>query len=145
MGTRCSGSRTTYSHGCRCTLCKEANRRYFEERRTQDPTVAARYLERGRDYRNNNRDDLKAKQFVTRYGITLDERDALLARQGGLCAICQTSEFGAKGPQLDHDHVTKRVRGVLCMKCNLGIGCFDDRDDKLTAAIAYLEHRKDIK
>jgi len=70
-----------------------------------------------------------------RYGIGADEVEALIAAQGGVCAVCGT----AKPEHVDHDHLTGRVRGVLCFNCNGGLGQFRDRVDVLKKAITYLE------
>lgn len=72
------------------------------------------------------------------YGLTKAELDLLLA-QHEQCAICQASEWGRKGPQVDHDHVTGAVRGVLCINCNNGLGRFGDDPARLRAAAEYLE------
>lgn len=72
------------------------------------------------------------------YRLTKKELDALLA-QHETCAICQTSEWGRKGPQVDHDHLTGAVRGVLCGNCNQGLGRFGDDPARLRAAAEYLE------
>ena len=74
------------------------------------------------------------------YGLTVAEYHARLSAQGGRCAICR-SEFGdATGRRLavDHCHGTGRVRGLLCGKCNVGIGQFNHDPDLLTKAIGYL-------
>lgn len=69
------------------------------------------------------------------YGLTVAEFDAMVEAQGGVCACC-----GERDPQhVDHDHVTGRVRGVVCFRCNSGIGQFDDRADLMRSAIDYLE------
>jgi predicted nucleic acid-binding Zn ribbon protein len=73
------------------------------------------------------------------YGITIEEFEARLASQGNRCAICRTEEWSGKGPHVDHDHATGHVRGVLCHKCNLGLGKFNDDPELLRAAIRYLE------
>lgn len=72
------------------------------------------------------------------YGLTRAELDTLLA-QHEQCAICGGSEWGRKGPQVDHCHKTGRVRGVLCINCNNGLGRFADDPARLRAAAQYLE------
>lgn len=71
------------------------------------------------------------------YGLTKVELDTLLA-QHEVCAICKTAEWGQKGPCVDHDHDSGRVRGVLCGNCNQGLGRFADDPKRLRAAAAYL-------
>jgi len=74
-------------------------------------------------YRANNlqklREDGRNKHFKTKYGITADERDALLESQGNKCALC-LDPLLRTGPRthLDHCHTTNTVRGVLCNRCN---------------------------
>jgi hypothetical protein len=70
-----------------------------------------------------------------RYGITAEHFDRMLEEQGGLCAICQEAPAG----HVDHDHKTKRVRGLLCFNCNGALGQFRDRTDLMVKAVAYLE------
>jgi hypothetical protein len=69
-----------------------------------------------------------------RYGITVEDYERMLAEQGGLCALCQ--ERNAE--HVDHDHLTGRVRGLLCFCCNQGLGNFRDRADVLLLAVEYL-------
>jgi len=70
-----------------------------------------------------------------RYGISVDEFDRLVARQGGVCAIC-----GREAPEhVDHEHRTGEVRDILCFNCNGGLGQFRDSTDFLRHAAAYLE------
>ena len=70
-----------------------------------------------------------------RYGITAAEFDAMVEAQGGLCALCRQR----KPEHVDHDHVTGKVRGVLCSCCNQGLGNFRDDVAALRVAIDYLE------
>ena len=72
------------------------------------------------------------------YGITLEQKNAILAAQGSVCAICGTSEFGKKGPQVDHCHNAGGVRGVLCQPCNTAIGLFREDPAIMAAASRYL-------
>jgi hypothetical protein len=72
-----------------------------------------------------------------RYGIGVDEFDALVSEQGGVCAICR-----APDPEhVDHSHATGDVRGILCFNCNGGLGQFKDSTDALRNAAHYLEAR----
>lgn len=74
------------------------------------------------------------------YGLTSEEYEALLAKQGGVCAICGLDEWPGKHnvPRVDHDHKTGRVRGILCDHCNFGLGKFKDDPARLIAAVRYL-------
>lgn len=75
--------------------------------------------------------------WLKRYQLTPAQYDAMLAAQGGVCAICRS--LGKRRPCVDHCHATGAIRGLLCNRCNSGIGHFFDRPDLLIAAVAYLE------
>jgi Recombination endonuclease VII len=83
--------------------------------------------------------------------MTLADYDAMLAAQGGVCTICEsppTVVARAKGltrgggderfMQIDHDHETGAVRGLLCLTCNRALGNLHDDPDLCEAAAAYL-------
>lgn len=72
-----------------------------------------------------------------KYGLTPEEVSEMLESQNGLCLIC--AEDIRESPNVDHDHGTGRIRGLLCFPCNLGLGHFRDRPDLLAAAITYLD------
>jgi len=59
--------------------------------------------------------------------------------QKGRCAVCALPIEG-KNEHADHDHVTGKARGLLCSKCNSGIGLLDDNVDRLLAAVEYLKN-----
>jgi hypothetical protein len=83
----------------------------------------------------------RRKSYLKRkYGITVEEADALLAAQEGRCAICGKSEGDSRGfrMHIDHCHTTGAVRGVLCNLCNAGLGNFRDDPELMRKAIAYL-------
>lgn len=77
-------------------------------------------------------------RYRYRYGITLADRDAIFAAQGSKCKICDTEDPGAKGWHTDHDHQTKKVRGILCGNCNNALGLLKDSSLLVARAIAYL-------
>lgn len=51
------------------------------------------------------------------------------------CELCGAREY----LHVDHDHITGRIRGTLCVRCNTGLGKFGDNPARLRAAAAYLE------
>ena len=76
------------------------------------------------------------KNISTKYGITTEERVMILLEQNGKCAICH--EDFTETPCIDHCHKTGRVRGLLCQKCNQGIGLLQESVDLLRSAQDYL-------
>jgi hypothetical protein len=72
---------------------------------------------------------------MQKYGIGADEVDELIRRQGGVCAVCRKRE----AKQVDHDHETGAVRGIVCLLCNAAMGAFHDDPDLIRRAIAYVE------
>jgi hypothetical protein len=110
------------------------SRRSIERRRRKarrDPTYRARLRDAKRT--NARRSFLKVK-----YGISLEDYDAMLARQGGVCAACKNRKRRSERLCVDHCHVTGKVRGLLCRNCNVGLGLFRDDADLVEAAAAYL-------
>lgn len=74
------------------------------------------------------------------YGISLEDFNRLLSAQAGACAICQIMP-DKKSLAVDHDHTTGKVRGLLCVACNCGLGNFRESKESLLKAVAYLnEH-----
>jgi len=78
-----------------------------------------------------------------KYGITVEAYNDLLARQNGLCAICDKPETtvhsgSARLMAVDHDHETGEIRGLLCNNCNRALGLFGDDLSTLQRAVAYL-------
>lgn len=80
--------------------------------------------------------------YRQKYGMELSDVEQMLRDQGGKCAICRCDVVlkGRSGAALDHCHATNKVRGILCGRCNCGIGCLKDSVEVLEAAIAYLKN-----
>jgi hypothetical protein len=72
-----------------------------------------------------------AKHFRQKYGLSLAEKDAILAEG---CKIC-----GSAATSIDRDHVSGRIRGGLCNNCNTGLGMFKDNQEILAKALEYLK------
>jgi hypothetical protein len=71
-------------------------------------------------------------------GFTPEDFQEKLAEQGGVCAICGTDNPGKLDFCADHDHANGTKRGVLCRKCNAGLGHFQDNPEIIAKAIEYL-------
>jgi hypothetical protein len=75
-------------------------------------------------------------KIANRYGMTGAEYLFLFSQQNGICKICGKKDD--KPLHVDHDHLTGKVRGLLCRSCNLGIGHFKDDPSLLKNASEYL-------
>jgi anaerobic ribonucleoside-triphosphate reductase len=85
----------------------------------------------------------REKHLKRKYGITTQERDAMIAAQDHACAICRSPSPGTRhGWVVDHCHATGKVRQILCQLCNLMLGSAHDDPIVLQAAIRYLEAHK---
>jgi Recombination endonuclease VII len=120
-----------------CFYCKECNKRktrdyYASLDKTSEKTRGKSRTENG-EYRNY--------QYMKKYGITLDEYNSLLEKQGGKCAICGITREECKDKRalpVDHNHETGHVRGILCHSCNRAVGLLKDSPTNLIQAAVYL-------
>ena len=77
-------------------------------------------------------------RIATRYRITADEYNILLEKQGGTCIICGDIPENRR-LDIDHDHGTGEIRGLLCNRCNRGLSLFRESPRLLEVAACYLE------
>jgi hypothetical protein len=77
----------------------------------------------------------RAKHLMRTYGMSVEDLDAMLDWQHGVCAICQT----APAAHVDHDHESGSVRGLLCFRCNAALGQLGDDPLVVRRAARYLE------
>ena len=96
-----------------------------------------------REYRRKNPERMKLKDFKSdlkkRYGISYEEYMRMYEAQEGNCACCGIHESKFKRQlNVDHNHTTGEIRGLLCNRCNPGIGYFEESVERLEMAIAYL-------
>lgn len=79
----------------------------------------------------------KDRRLRTRYGITIEQFEEILAAQGNVCAVCKQ---GDKVFCVDHNHKTLKIRGIVCLNCNLRvIGGARDKDELLINAAEYVQ------
>jgi len=88
-------------------------------------------------YRAHARAYQQEKGKFARYGLTMDQFHAMFEAQGERCKICRRVMGRIC---IDHDHASKRVRGLLCHGCNVAIGYAKENPTTLRAAAAYLEN-----
>jgi hypothetical protein len=81
----------------------------------------------------------KVSRIFKKYGVSPDDCEKMVRSQKGLCAICKEKPAGKRNYlQIDHNHVTGNVRGMLCNSCNTGLGLLKDNVKLLKNAIKYL-------
>jgi hypothetical protein len=129
--------------------CKECRKIYLKKRKSYDSASRKDYYEAVKHteeyyytYRNRH---LKHK-----YGISINDYNNMVEEQGSSCAIC-SQKFDLSDQHVerkhslvvDHCHKTGVVRGLLCDKCNRGLGYFKDSPSFLKEAIRYLNEHSD--
>lgn len=112
-----------------------------QEWRAENPELNK---ERQRESYARHRFDRKAKVREDLHGISPAEYDRLFIRQEASCAICMHMEWAERNGRVfdlavDHDHHTGNLRGLLCGKCNIGLGFFRDEPQLLRRAADYIE------
>lgn len=91
-----------------------------------------------RKYCAENKEKIKATKIKTAYGLSSEDTQQMLVEQGNCCKICYVKFLGGPKPYVDHCHKTGRIRGLLCMQCNMGLGLAKDNSITLGRAIEYL-------
>jgi hypothetical protein len=142
-----AGMRDGHRNECKACNLADKRRRYAADpakyigmvKRWQQAN-AERYNAYQRDLRARPEQKRKIRDAYYRrtFGISADDFDALLAKQGGRCAICGRAPEREASLHLDHHHDTGVIRGILCIGCNQGIGQFQDDPELLERAAAYL-------
>lgn len=121
-------------------FCSRSCRTRDRNRRPGAREKAAAYL---RGYRATERGRTYVRRMnLHKFGITSEDYDALLERQGSVCAACHMVEIGRNqfGPlrlAVDHDHKTGTIRGLLCMQCNRALGLLGDNPDRVESLAKY--------
>lgn len=82
--------------------------------------------------------------FRRLYGIEYEAYQEACAAQDGVCSVCSEPNPGGRALSVDHCHQRDVIRGILCDRCNRGIGLFRDRPDLLRAAADYLDAIEEV-
>lgn len=124
----CADCKTAPRIGCGyCRDCK--NRRNRE--RYADPEHRAKAVRKAQDYYNRTlrgteegKTRSRKRALKVKYGITPADFDRMKSDQNGACALCR-EPLQENQVHVDHDHNTGRVRGLLCIGCNVGLGQYE--------------------
>jgi len=120
--------------GMKCLYCQEE----FSPRRRDQIYCRKRCGSRASALRTGSKERADRRCSWKKQGIifTFEEYLKMMAVQKQKCKICQ-GQFSSL--EVDHDHVSGKVRGLLCGNCNRGIGHFKDNTKSLQRAIYYLK------
>jgi len=132
---------------------KEYRKKYYQENKEKISVVTKKYALKNREKLNliskkwnkehpQRRKELARKSWLKQYGLSLEEYNTLLENQNNQCCICGNVAKENKYLAVDHDHITGRVRGLLCETCNVGLGSLKDSVEILYAAIEYLSKKE---
>ena len=126
--------------GTQCRRCYELRAN------AEDPTRLERNRASARERYRRQPAEKRRGAIIAKYGLTVAAFELLLKQQRGCCALCSKDVTGSSGKggldaQIDHDHLTGRVRGLLCRPCNTSIGQLGDTIEGLERAITYLRRR----
>lgn len=130
---------------------KEKIKEYYENNKESIKQKSKEYYNKnkkkisksGKKYRLENKEKIKQRDWkynLKKYNLTENEYYEILNNQNGCCKICKTNQIDLNTPlHIDHSHETGKIRGLLCNKCNQGLGLFNDDILLLTESIKYLQ------
>jgi len=148
---------------------ERVNARQREKRRANPEPVRAavrlyrsKHLEERKAYQKRynelNKDKAKVYYYQHKdgiycrvYKITVDEYNRMVEAQGGVCAVChQETRYKSharsrRGLVIDHDHATGKVRGLLCVGCNLALGYLDDKPELCERLLSYMRKHSQLR
>ena len=118
-----------YHREHRDEIAKHRKKRYEENK--------YKVLEQMKKWYEANKDKVLEYQRIKKYGVSHDDYVKMCQKQNYLCLICGNKP---KILHCDHDHKSKKIRGLLCQNCNRGLGMFHDDVSVLENAISYLNN-----
>lgn len=101
----------------------------------------AEYLASQKKLYQIRKEERKWCDLKNKYGLTKEEYTNLLESQGKSCALCSKLFEGIHDRRIhiDHCHSSNKVRGILCMPCNVALGMLGDNEEGLTKALNYVK------
>ena len=137
-----------------CAVCKASSRARYRNNRDKCLEYSRkRYeakrelcLSRSSSWKKKNRKRVKFLQrrnsLQSRYGITIEQYDAMLSKQDGVCLTCERPCLSGLHLAVDHDHDTGLIRGLLCRDCNTVLGKVNESVEILRKMITHIVRNK---
>ena len=130
---------------CKCENCRAYKRSSSKKYRIKDALRLKKWLETHQEqYKRVKQKYQRKHQFINtlkRKNLTPEKFHKMLSEQDGKCLICRLPQVNNKMLFIDHNHKTGKVRGLLCVRCNSGLGHFKENVRLLSRAIQYLKRR----
>jgi hypothetical protein len=154
-----SGTKATCGHGLSFSLglCRSC---YEKQLRGRNKAFTERQRKSSKEWAKNNPEKVREthKEYRikhgleisrskrewslnSKYGLTENEYNLILKKQKGKCIICGKKQ--KKTLSVDHCHKTGWIRGLLCFRCNFGLGWFSDKIETFKKIVDYLNNKKE--
>jgi len=118
---------------------RKDGRKYYRKHKKQ-------YYQYRKKWRKNNPQKIKEEKLRLKFKMSIEDYNNLLKNQNNRCGICN-EKFDLKNynkpnyPNVDHCHKTGKIRGILCSRCNSGLGSFHDDQSVLDSAVLWLKNK----
>ena len=124
-------------------MSTEKEREYQRQYRLRNKEKRKQY---SKDHHDNHPDARRSMVYRNTYGITVENYNEMLTKQNNVCAVCKNPEVIShnitKKPKrlsIDHDHKTGQVRGLLCHRCNVFLGNYEELKNLISEFEGYLQ------
>ena len=128
-----------------CDPCQnKRSREAYHNRKIENPEAHRARQLKGYEWKRNHtttysKNYSRNSYLKKKYGITLNDYEEILKSQNRVCAVCQEFCNSGRALAVDHCHISGKIRGLLCINCNQGLGKFKDSIKLLDKAIDYLK------
>jgi len=126
------------------------SKEYYQQNKEKQMAYAKEYYkqnkEKIKEYYANRKEQTAAYYRDKRYKLSTEDYYGMLEKQENKCKLCfmefNTDDTKVTSPCVDHCHTTDKIRGLLCRRCNMGLGYFKDNTVTVTRAINYLQENR---
>ena len=108
---------------CNCKDCdKLYKKKYLSKEENRLKTLV---------YSRKTSNDRANWWYKSKFNITLDDYDRMFEEQKGVCAICGQPQKSSRRLAVDHNHITGKIRGLLCTVCNTDLGWYERQKENI--------------